>query len=82
MSNHQPVGTWRFLTPLETIQPGDLGRYKNGETYLDRNWTQIDSDTNWIIRGKEFNVIGTQPPELWEFIRPVDGTIVVDDNDD
>lgn len=74
--NVQPVGTWRFLTPLDVIQIGDLGRYRCGTSKIDYDWSAIEECTEWIIRGKRMVVVGKHPPKNWEFIRPIDGTVV------
>lgn len=77
--NHRPTGTWRFLTPLDTIQPGDLGRCMTGDDFHDTNWSVVSDDTSWIFnryKSKE-NVVGIHPPKDWEFIRQVDGAVTV-----
>jgi len=75
--NAQPVGTWRFLTPLDVIQVGDLGRYMTGSDFHDVNWSVVTDDTSWILDDKsgDVHVVGLPPPKDWEFIRQVDGVV-------
>lgn len=77
IDNYRPIGTWRFLTPLDTIQPGDLGRCMTGGDFHDANWSVVTNDTSWIFDGKNGGtyVVGLPPPKDWEFIRQVDGAV-------
>lgn len=59
-----PVGHWRFLSPVEEPQEGDLGRMH-----------PVDSagvfDQLWTPYGKRWD-IEYEGRSAWEFIRPVD----------
>lgn len=71
----QPVGTWRFLTPLDTIQEGDLYRYLLNEDPSKR----VDAySIEWT---EAFDLAGYRIGDMenWEWIqviRPVEGTTV------
>lgn len=78
--NVRPVGVWRFLTPLETVQEGDLGRTSglDSKDRVDTDWTPVNKESRWIIDEVYTKVVGVRvPPDgSWEFIRAVDGTFV------
>ena len=67
----RPVGPWRFLTPLDIIQPGDLFRAiateDNAITVYDANWSAIPPNHGLI--GKSFHTCKTL-----DVIRPIDDT--------
>lgn len=68
----RPVGPWRFLTPLDIIQPGDLFRViivteDNDITVYDANWSVIPP--NHKVIGKPFHTCKT-----FDVIRPIDDT--------
>ena len=66
----RPVGPWRFLTPIDTVQVGDLFRTipvgDSGDAY----------ETNWSAVHDHHEVIGDTPrvQKGFEFIRAYDDT--------
>lgn len=67
----RPVGSWRFLTPLDTVQEGDLGREFRNSDFDFNMWSLVRLHSTWdTSSGRQF-VVGT-PMHLmprWEFIR-------------
>lgn len=64
----RPVGAWRFLTPLEKIQEGDLVRRaapvdEPYEAVYKHNWTRVNESHIG-------ETMADQP--YWEVIRPMD----------
>lgn len=49
----QPAGMWRFLTPIDTIMPGDLICSPSADTTRDRLWEPVpDFGDPWNMVGK------------------------------
>jgi hypothetical protein len=67
----RPVGPWRFLTPLDIIQPGDLFRVivtdDSAATVYDANWSAVPPDHGII--GEPFHTC-----KDLDIIRPIDDT--------
>lgn len=69
----RPVGPWRFLTPMETIQTGDLIRIVNrgvNQTPYDANWSLISEKGD----GDSFAGLTYMDIPYLEVIRPYDST--------
>lgn len=67
----RPVGPWRFLTPLDIVQEGDLFRAiateYNPDAIYENNWSAIPP--NHKVIGKPFHTC-----KALDVIRPVDDT--------
>lgn len=68
----RPVGNYRFLTPLDRVQPGDLyrvtvlpGEADDGQHAYNSNWTAVHSEN-----GNIGVLVGDLPP-VCEFIRGI-----------
>ena len=74
----RPVGLYRFLTPVDVLQKGDLGRLQDGSDHRDRNWEEVPEPPNgW---GDPVFGVGSPVPlnrTTWEFIRPIPGEATV-----
>lgn len=65
----RPVGPWRFLTPIDTVQAGDLFRVVAEESddkdaAYNANWSPVDSG----LIGKSVGVL----PNRWELLRALE----------
>lgn len=73
----RPIGPWRFLTPLESVAAGDLGRLIESSEVKNSMWSPIDENDEWGISGvgNPVQVVGYPVSQArgWEFIRPLEG---------
>lgn len=73
----RPIGPWRFLTPLESVESGDLGRLIESAEVKNSMWSPIDENDEWGIYGlgDPVQVVGhpVYRAQGWEFIRPLEG---------
>lgn len=79
MKHVRPVGIWRFLTPMDTVQVDDLGRMVCTSDPEAASWSPITEDAVWWFgNGPNNRVLGARLFDIqavddgWEFIRSVD----------
>lgn len=69
----RPVGLYRFLTPLDKIQVGDIARIlpTAGTERHQTAWSPIREGCEWSVGGVD--ILGASPSDCpeWEIIRPV-----------
>ena len=57
----QPVGVWRFLTPVDVLMPRDLICFPQADDLRDRFWEPIPSvDDPWGVVGKTLREARTE----------------------
>lgn len=69
----RPVGPWRFLTPIDTVQAGDLFRIVAEETHdedaaYNANWSPVNQAMDSDLIGKSVGVMSNR----WECIRALE----------
>lgn len=69
----RPVGPWRFLTPIDTVQVGDLFRIvadgpHDEDAAYNANWSPISKARGGALIGKPVSAA----PNYWETIRALE----------
>lgn len=68
-----PIGTYRFLTPLDTVQDGDLFRIQSAGFYLS-SWSPVRMCDTSAVGRNIADILETHPTA--EYIRPIEGDYV------
>lgn len=70
-----PIGIWRFLTPFDTVEKGDLYR-NNGPGFFTSCWAVVGDELGHDMIGTNASTYLDDPNNMYELMRAVEGSVI------